>query len=416
MTAVVGEQVSRRETPHLLAALLRRHGDFAACEDAVQEALIEASRQWPTKGVPEKPRGWLLRVASRRLIDSSRQDTARRERERRSALLDHADRPLDPGPSVEDHDTTLDVLTLCCHPALTPESQVMLALRTVLGLTTKQVAAVYLIPAATAGQRISRAKATIDTHHRRFPPPTCASERLPALLHMLYLMYTAGHSRSEGDLLDTEVTTEAIRLARLLHTTFPEESEVTGLLSLMLLSEARRPARTTAAGDVVTLREQDRSRWDHQALAEGIDLIEQALPAGPVGAYQLQAAISAVHSEAATWDDTDWEQIVELYAMLTHVAPSPTVTLNHAVAIGEVQGPEVALSILDPLLDDPRMSRGHRLHAVRAQLLEAGGRHPEAVAAYRTASRLCTSIPEQRHLNNQLTRLQAVIDHGLTNP
>lgn len=407
MTLTDSEDVWRRETPHVLAALIRRHGEFAACEDAVQEALIEAARQWPTRGVPEKPRGWLLRVASRRLIDAHRQDTARRERERRVVALDQAHRAGHAAPEVENKDASLEVLTLCCHPALTPESQVTLALRTVLGLTTQQIAAVYLIPSATAGQRISRAKATIDRHHRRFPPPASTTERLPALLHALYLMYTAGHSRADGaHLLDTAVTTEAIRLARLLHTESPGESEVAGLLALMLLSEARRPARITAHGDLIALKEQDRTLWDQEAIAKGIDLIEHALPAGPVGAYQLQAAISAVHAEAPGWEDTDWEQITELYAMLARVAPSPAVTLNYAVAVSEARGPASALQMVDPLLDDPRMNRQHRLHAVRAPLLEAIGRRGEALEAFRTASRLCTNIPEQRFLNRQITRLQ----------
>lgn len=413
MTPTVGEDVWRRETPHVLAALIRRYGDFAACEDAVQEALIEASRQWPARGLPEKPRGWLLRVASRRLIDARRQDTARRGRERRAATLDQASHTVDGEPMVEKQDASLQVLTLCCHPALTPESQVTLALRTVLGLTTKQIAAVYLIPSSTAGQRISRAKAIIDMHHRRFPPPASQKERLPALMHALYLTYTAGHSRAGGkQLLDAAVTTEAIRLARLLHQEFRDETETAGLLALMLLSEARRPARITASGDLVALREQDRTLWDQEAIAEGIDLIEKSLPTGPVGAYQMQAAISAVHAEASGWEDTDWEQIAELYAMLAQVAPSPAVTMNYAVAVSEAQGPTRALGMLEPLLDDPRMNRSHRLHAVRAPLLEACGRHGEALDAYKTASRLCTNIPEQRFFNSQITRLQADAVHA----
>lgn len=408
MTTTVGEDVWRRETPHILAALIRRYGDFAACEDAVQEALIEASRQWPGRGVPEKPRGWLLRVASRRLIDARRRDAARRDRERHVFTSEQAYHAVAAESMVENQDASLEVLALCCHPALTPESQVTLALRTVLGLTTKQIAAVHLISSSTAGQRISRAKAAIDLHHRRFPPPASPKERLPALMHALYLMYTAGHSRADGkQLLDDAVTTEAIRLARLLYEGFRDETETAGLLALMLLSEARRPARVTVRGDLIPLRDQDRSLWDQEVIAEGIELIERALPTGPVGAYQLQAAISAVHAEAPGWEDTEWEQIAELYAMLAHVAPSPAVTLNYAVAVSETQGPVSALSMVEPLLNDPRMSGSHRLHAVRAPLLEACGRREEALEAFRTASRLCTNIPEQRFLNSQITRLQA---------
>ncbi|KXO91176.1 RNA polymerase sigma factor [Tsukamurella pseudospumae] len=406
MTPAVGEDMLRRETPHVLAALVRRYGDFAACEDAVQEALVDASRQWPADGVPAKPRGWLVRVASRRYLDGHRQDIARLRREHRVALLDGVDRVTDPAAPLEDHDASLEVLTYCCHPALTIESQVTLALRTVLGLSTKQIAAVYLIPSATVGQRISRAKATIDLQHRRFPPPATRQERLPAVMHALYLMYTAGHSRSVGGhLLDVDVTTEAIRLARLLHNELPEETETAGLLALMLLSEARRPARTTPDGDLVPLRDQDRGRWDRTGVAEGVVLIEAALPTGPVGPYQLQAAISAVHAEAPTWERTDWPQIAALYAMLARSAPSPAVMLNYAVAINEVHGPARALRMLEPLLNDPRLRGSHRLYAVRAPILEAFGRRDEALADYRTAARLCTNIPEQRFLNARIEAL-----------
>ncbi|WP_262775655.1 RNA polymerase sigma factor [Brevibacterium permense] len=402
------EDVWRRETPHILAALVRRFGDFTACEDAVQEALFEASQQWPNTGVPDKPRGWLLRVASRRLIDAKRQDGARLERERRVFARERPHESTIAEAAVEDRDASLEVLALCCHPSLKPETQVILALRAVLGLSTEQIAALYFIPTTTAGQRISRAKTTIDGAGRHFPQPETEAERLPAMLHALYLMFTAGHSRPIGeDLFDREVTSEAIRLARLLHAALPDETETAGLLALMLLSEARRPGRRTQAGELVTLRDQDRALWNTTMISEGISLLETALPAGPVGAYQLQAAISAVHSEAATWEETDWAQIVELYSMLARIAPSPTVTLNYAVAVSEVQGPGAALEMLEPLLADKRMSRSHRLHAVRAPTLEALGEPAEALAAYRTASRLCTNVPEQRYLNAQITRLTA---------
>lgn len=400
------EDVWRRETPHILAALVRRYGDFAACEDAVQEALFDASRQWPSAGVPDRPRGWLLRIASRRLIDAKRQDGARLERERRVFARD---RPVESSiaeATVEDRDASLEVLVLCCHPSLSPEAQVTLALRAVLGLSAEQIAALYFIPSTTSGQRIRRAKTTIDGDGRHFPRPSTATERLPAMLHALYLMYTVGHSRPNGeDLFDRNVTSEAIRLARLLHVVLPDETETAGLLALMLLSEARRPGRRTQSGELVTLRDQDRTLWNTTMISEGVSLLETALPTGPVGAYQLQAAISAVHSEAATWEETDWSQIVELYAMLTRIAPSPTVTLNYAVAVSEVHGPRIALEMLEPLLADKRMNHNHRLHAVRAPIVETLGDSAEALAAYRTASRLCTNVPEQRYLNAQIARL-----------
>ncbi len=411
MTITTSEDVWRRESPHILAALMRRFGDFAACEDAVQEALFEASQQWPTKGVPDKPRGWLLRVASRRLIDAKRQDGSRLERERRVFSRDRPDQIVIAEAALENRDSSLQVLALCCHPSLSPDAQVTLTLRAVLGLSTDQIAALYLIPSATAGQRISRAKSTIDENGRHFPRPETTTERLPAMLHALYLMYTAVHSRpNSDDLFDQAVTDEAIRLARLLHAALPDETETAGLLALMLLSEARRPGRRTHAGELVTLRNQDRKRWNSMLVSEGVSLLEAALPTGPVGAYQLQAAISAVHSEAATWEETDWAQIVELYSMLARIAPSPTVTLNYAVAVSEVHGPRAALEMLEPLLADKRMSRSHRLHAVRAPMLEALGDSAEALTAYRTASRLCTNVPEQRYINAQITRLSAGAD------
>ncbi|WP_434590082.1 RNA polymerase sigma factor [Brevibacterium sp. 1718] len=411
MTLTTGEDVWRRETPHILAALMRRFGDFAACEDAVQEALLEASQQWPKIGVPDRPRGWLLRVASRRLIDAQRQDGARHEREERVFARDRPDQVPIAEAALENRDSSLEVLALCCHPSLKPEAQVTLALRAVLGLSTEQIAALYFIPSATAGQRISRAKTTIDQHGRHFPHPDTATDRLPAMLHALYLMFTAGHSRLNGkDLFDREVTSEALRLARLLHASLPDETETAGLLALMLLSEARRPGRRNPTGELVTLRDQDRTRWNAKMISEGVRLLETVLPTGPVGAYQLQAAISAVHSEASTWEETDWAQIVELYSMLARVAPSPTVTLNYAVAVSEVHGPRAALEMLEPLLADKRMSRSHRLFAVRAPMLEALGDLAEALAAYRTASRLCTNVPEQRYLNAQITRLSKELD------
>ncbi|HIW90510.1 MAG TPA: sigma-70 family RNA polymerase sigma factor [Candidatus Corynebacterium avicola] len=420
MTDEASEDIWRRETPHVLAALVRRYGDLARCEDAVQEALLVAADEWPDTGVPDKPRGWLLRVASRRFIDMLRQDTSRRDREERSARLDSLDRTAGVAglpDAVEDEDSTLEVLTLCCHPALSVEAQVTLALRAVLGLTTQQIAEVYVIPASTAGQRISRAKATIDRNYREFPTPESTADRVQSLMHALYLMFTAGYGRSTGEgLLDQELTGEAIRLARLLDDYVPDDPETAGLLALMLLSDARRPARISAEGELVPLKQQDRTLWDRAKIDEGVELVETALPSGPVGPYQLQAAIAAVHCESPDWPSTDWEQIVMLYEMLVRVAPSPVVTMNLAVAVNEVRGPEAALSLVEPLLDDQRLGRSHRLHAVRAHLLEECGRREEALESYRTAGSLCTSIPEQRHINREIGRLQDFWQGGAMTP
>jgi RNA polymerase sigma factor (sigma-70 family) len=399
------EHVWRRSAPHVLAALVRRHGDFDAAEDAVQEALAAAARQWPADGTPDNPKGWLIRVASRRLVDQWRAEQARTDRELASARHTPPEAFLAPAADTlvgDARDDSLTLLLLCCHPALTRPSQVALTLRAVAGLSTAQIARAFLVPEATMAQRISRAKTRLRQVGARFTVP--AAEQLPdrvaAVAQVLYLIFTEGHTATTGTgLTDMSLAGEAIRLTRELHQRLPAAGEVSGLLALLLLTDARRAARTRPDGSLVPLAEQDRSLWDRAGIDEGVQLIEAALPTGPVGPYQLQAAIAAVHAEAPRAADTDWAQIETLYRMLHAITPGPVVTLNHAVAVAEVDGPAAALAMLDPLLQDPQLRRHHRLHAVRAHLLEMDGRVAEAQAAYATAAGLATSIPEQRYLN-----------------
>jgi RNA polymerase sigma factor (sigma-70 family) len=401
------EQVWRRWAPDVLAALVRRYGDFDAAEDAVQEALLAAARQWPTDGLPDNPRGWLITVASRRLVDQWRSERARASREKLVARRTRAEQLLAPAADAANEDRRDDSLTLlllCCHPALTRPSQVALTLRAVAGLSTGQIARAFLVPEATMAQRISRAKTRLRQVGARFSVP--AAEQLPdrvaAAAHVLYLVFTEGHTSTTGaGLYDVLLADEAIRLTRQLHQHLPAAGEVSGLLALMLITDGRRPARTRPDGSLVPLAEQDRSLWDQTRIREGIRLIERALPTGPVGPFQLQAAIAAIHAEAARAEDTDWAQIETLYRMLRDLAPSSVVTLNHAVAVAMVGGPTAGLDMLGPLLQDRQMRRHHRLHAVRGHLLEMDGRVEEAQAAYATAARLATSIPEQRYLNTK---------------
>ena len=407
MTSAGQEDVWRRCAPRVLAALMRRYGDFDAAEDAVQEALLAAARQWPTDGMPDNPRGWLITVASRRLADQWRAEQTRTDREQliarhtpREAFLAPAADTLDGG----ERDDSLTLLLLCCHPALTRPSQVALTLRAVAGLSTAQIARAFLVPEATMAQRISRAKAGLRQVRARFTVP--AAEQLPdrvaAVAHVLYLIFTEGHTATTGTgLTDMSLANEAIRLTRQLHQHLPAAGEVSGLLALMLLTDARRAARTRPDGSLAPLAEQDRSLWDRARIGEGVHLIEAALPTGPVGPYQLQAAIAAIHAEAPRAADTDWTQIETLYRMLHALTPGPVVTLNHAVAVAKVDGPTAALAMLEPLFQDRQLRRHHRLHAVHAHLLEMDGRVEEARAAYATAARLATSIPEQRYLNTR---------------
>ena len=405
------EDLLRELAPQVIGTLVRRYGQFDLCEDAVQEALLAAAVQWPQAGVPERPRAWLVTVASRRLTDQVRTESARRRREEAVAARSRADELVVPGPDAEPapaHDDTLTLLFLCCHPALSPASQVALTLRAVGGLTTTQVAAAFLVPEATMAQRISRAKQTIKAAGARFapPPPEERADRLRVVLRVLYLIFNEGYAASSGpDLQRAELTTEAIRLARELHRLLPDDGEVAGLLALMLLTDARRPARTLPDGSLVPLASQDRSRWDADAIAQGVALVTDTLARAPVGPYQLQAAIAAVHDEAARAADTDWPQILVLYELLERLDPSPVVTLNHAVALAMVRGPRAGLDLLATLDGDARLAGHHRLDAVRAHLLELAGDPAAAREHYRAAARRTTSLPEQRYLEGRAARL-----------
>jgi RNA polymerase sigma factor (sigma-70 family) len=392
------EGLLRELAPQVLGVLVRRYGSFDTCEDAVQEALLAASRQWPVEGVPEHPQAWLVAVASRRLVDEVRSDVARRRREEGAAAVALADeRSQAPGAErPREHDDTLTLLLLCCHPALSPASQIALTLRAVGGLTTAEIASAFLVPEATMAQRISRAKATIRGRGFAPPPAEELPERMRVAEHVLYLVFNEGYAASSGpDLQRTELADEAIRLTRLLHRLAAGDDEVAGLLALML--------RTGEGGALVPLAEQDRSLWDRGAIAEGIALVEDALASGPLGPYQLQAAIAAVHVEAPDAEATDWPQVLALYGLLERIAPGPTVALNRAVAVGMVDGPRAGLEALDAI---EGMDGHHRLEAVRAHLLEMAGEQGAARDAYRLAARLTTSLPEQRYLEDRAARLR----------
>lgn len=404
------EKVWRREAPHVLGALLRQYaGDFSDCEDAAQEALIAAARQWPRDGVPDNPRAWLIRVGHRRLIDHVRSESARSAREQAEAVRRASDaepaRAEQPGA---DRDDTLQVLLMCAHSDISRAAQVALTLRAVAGLSTAQIAAAFLSPEATIAQRISRAKATLRAGGARFELPSARElpGRVAAVLDVLYLVFNEGYASSGGPgLIDVALGEEAIRLTRRLRAALSDHDEVAGALALMLLTSARTAARTDSSGELIPLAEQDRARWDADRIEEGVGLLEEVLPRGPVGPFQLQAAIAAVHAEAASFEQTDWPQILALYRMLDAIAPGPTVQLNLAVATGMVQGPLAGLAIIAPLLDQPRMNRYHRTHAVRAHLLEQAGEPEDAVRAYTRAATQTASIPEQRYLNARAAQL-----------
>ncbi len=405
------EDLLRQLVPQVLGALVRRHGHFDMCEDAVQEALLAAARQWPKDGLPRNPQGWLITVASRRLVDQWRGDQARRRREVTAAAMAGPDELAGPAPGEQhlpDTDDTLTLLFLCCHPALSPASQAALTLRAVGGLTTAQIASAFLAPETTMAQRISRAKQRIKATGIPFGMPLAAElpGRQQVVLQVLYLIFNEGYTATSGpDLQRIELAREAIRLTRAVHQLLPRDGEVTGLLALMLLTDARRPARTRPDGSLVPLAEQDRARWDSGAIREGVELVTGALARAPIGPYQVQAAIAAVHDEAPRAADTDWPQILALYELLERIAPNPMVTLNHAVAAAMVHGPQAGLDLLAVLDADERMARHHRLHAVRAHLLEMSGDLEAARAGYQLAARRATSLPEQRYLDARAARL-----------
>ncbi|KAB2339656.1 RNA polymerase sigma factor [Actinomadura rudentiformis] len=401
MTAPPIEDLLRELTPRVLGALVRRYGQFEECEDAVQEAVLAAAVQWPAEGVPDSPRGWLVAVASRRLIDQMRSDHARRERESATAT--------EVAPEVPDTDDTLVLLFLCCHPTLTAASQTALTLRAVGGLTTAEIARAFLVPEATMAARISRAKQRIRAAGSSFGLPAGAEreERLRVVLHVLYLIFNEGYTASSGsELHRADLAHEAIRLTRMVHAQLAENGEVTGLLALMLLTHARREARTTAAGDLVPLGEQDRTTWDRAMIDEGIELVKAALAGPALGPYLLQAAIAATHADAATAEDTDWAQVHALYLILERIAPNPMVTLNRAIALAETEGPPAGLALLSTLDGDERMAGHHRLLSVRAHLLEKAGDTAGAYEHYRRAVKATASIAEQRYLESRASRLR----------
>lgn len=401
------EHLLRELAPQVLGTVARRFRDFVSAEDAVQEAMIAAYTQWPQEGVPENPRGWLIQVASRRLTDQVRSDIARREREMSVARDAEATTPTVDLESDMDPDDTLVLLFMCCHAALTPSSAIALTLRAVGGLTTAEIANAFFVPESTMAQRISRAKQSIKASGVgfRMPSPGERAERLPAVLHVLYLIFNEGYASSIGmQMQRLDLAREAIRLTRAMKALLPEDGEVTGLLALMLLTDARRAARTGPGEELIPLDKQDRSLWDRAEISEGVELLTAALAKGSVGLYQLQAAIAAVHDEAARTEDTDWPQILALYELLMRVSPGPMVTLNHAIAAAMVHGPAKGLELLNAL--DTQLSGHYRLDAVRGHLFEMVGDYVNAIRHYRAAAERTTSIPEQNYLMTQAARLE----------
>ena len=395
------EDLLRELTPRVLGAVVRRYGDFADAEDAVQEALLAAATQWPTEGRPDNPLGWLIRVASRRMADQYERDDARRRREDLAASWSQAD-----ANDVRGQDDTLILTFMCCHPSLPPASAIPLTLRAVGGLTTREIASAFLVPEATMGQRITRAKAKIKSSGAQFRLPSTAErvERLRTVLHVLYLVFNEGYAASSGPALArADLSGEAIRLTRLVHAALRDDPEVAGLLALMLLIEARRPARVGPAGELVPLVEQDRARWDRDLVAEGVALVTDALAKGAIGEYQLQAAINAVHDQAASPEDTNWGEILALYGLLERITGNPMVSLNRAVAVAMVHGPAAGLELLDGVAD--RLGDHHRLHSVRGHLYEMAGDRAAAVDEFRIAAAGTISVPERDYLVAQAARL-----------
>lgn len=400
-----GEDLLRELSPQVLGVLVRRYGDFDAAEDAVQEALLAAALHWPRDGIPEKPRGWLLQTATRRLIDQRRSERSRRDRESLAMMQEP------PEPEVPDQDDALALLFMCCHPALTSASSIALTLRAVGGLTTAEIASAFLVPEPTMAQRISRAKQRVRASGVPFAMPAREewNTRLRMVLHVLYLIFNEGYTTSGGnDLHRTDLSDEAIRLTRKVHRVLPDDGEIAGLLALMLLTDARRRARSDIAGDLIPLGEQDRSLWDAALIAEGVALVDRAIAGGTVGEYQVQAAIAAVHARASNADETDWPQILALYSLLEQMTGNPVVTLNRAVAAAMAHGPSAGLALLEEVAD--RLDGHYRLDAVRAHLLEMAGDTPAALTYYRAAARRTTSLPEQRYLARQAARLNAAGD------
>ncbi|HEV3458187.1 MAG TPA: DUF6596 domain-containing protein [Thermoanaerobaculia bacterium] len=403
------ERLLRELAPQALGAVVRRFRDFAACEDAVQEALIAAAAQWPRDGIPGNPRGWLIQVAQRRMTDHLRSEISRRRREAVVAgETPAAVAPALDGETAIDPDDTLVLLFMCCHPALSAPSAIALTLRAVGGLSTAEIAKAFLVPEATMAQRISRAKQSVKQSRVPFRLPDAGerARRLSSVLHVLYLIFSEGYTTSSGPALQrTDLSNEAMRLTRAVHQLLPDDGEVAGLLALMLLTDARRAARTGPGGELIPLDEQDRTLWDAGAIAEGVALVSAALRRGSVGEYQLQAAVAAVHDEAPRAEDTDWPQVLALYSVLERMSDNPLVALSHAVAAAMVHGPNAGLDLLTPLDDDERLRGNHRLDAVRAHLLERAGDRAAAVALYHAAAEKTTSLAERNYLTMRAARL-----------
>ena len=402
------EHLLRDLAPQVLGSVIRRFHDFASAEDAVQEAMIAAAIQWPREGIPENPRGWLIQVAARRMTDFLRSEDARRRREARAAAEPDSVAPPAEADDQAGQDDTLTLVFMCCHPSLTPSSAIALTLRAVGGLTTAEIANAFLVPEATMAQRISRAKQSIKASGLSFQLPSSEerAQRLHAALHVLYLIFNEGYTTSTGSHLQRlELSNEAIRLTRAVYASLPQDPEVAGLLALMLLTDARRHARTGKHGELIPLPEQDRTLWDRLQISEGIELLTKALSKGAIGAYQLQAAIAAVHDEAPRPEDTDWPQILALYELLKRTSDNPMVLLNHAIAVAMVHGAARGLELLAALDSDSRIARHYRLNAVRAHLLEMAGDHHAAKAQYRLAASRTTSIPERDYLLRQAARI-----------
>jgi RNA polymerase sigma factor (sigma-70 family) len=415
MTEYGFEHLLRELAAQVLGATLRRYRDFTAAEDAVQEALVAAATQWPREGVPDNPRAWLMKVASRRMTDQIRSDVARRQRETAAAMeagyvIPAPDPFSDPG-SDSGEDDTLILMYMCCHPALTTSSAIALTLRAVGGLTTAEIAHAFLVPERTMAQRISRAKQTIRESDVPFRMPVREEQqqRLRAVLHVLYLIFNEGYTASEGEQLQrADLAGEAIRLARVVYAKLPEDAEIAGLLALMLLTDARRAGRSVPQNEVIPLDKQDRSLWNRTQIAEGVEMISAALTRGAVGPYQLQAAIAAVHDEAATASDTDWPQILALYSVLKRMVDNPMVTLNHAVAVAMVHGPGEGLQLIAELDATGRLRDHHRLHAVRGHLLEMAEELTGAIENYQAAAARTASLPERNYLLAQAARLRGL--------
>ena len=402
------QRLLRDLTPLVLGVLVRRYRDFAGCEDAVQEALVAAARQWPTSGVPDHPRAWLLRVATRRLTDQLRAEAARRLREQLVVAFVPAEQQIEVAAGANERDDTLDLYFMCCHPALSPASQIALTLRAVGGLTTAEIARAFLVPESTMAQRLSRAKQTIRDAGSHFDEPDRAAQlaRLGHVLRVLYLVFNEGYTASSGDaLVRDDLSSEAIRVTRLLERLVPEASEVKALLALMLLTDARRAARTGPNGELIPLDEQDRARWDRAMIDEGKRLLDAAIATGERGPFAIQAAIAALHDDAPSTDATDWPQIAALYTALLQHGDNPMVRLSHAIALGMAETPQAGLAALDAVAADPRMANNHRVDAARAHLLERAGELAAAVDHYRRAAERTASTPERNYLMLHAARL-----------